>query len=696
MRRATVRDVENMRGTLRPLINGLAGKWRWRFNRLRCMSIPEIGHRICRGILLQIESAGLLIEQGPPVPDFSRDSVAWISAAAIGRPEHYIATAQRVMAGRFDIFAIEDVFLGVPPAWNRDPRTGIEGPMTFGKVLDYRDPTLVGDIKYLWETNRHLHIVTLAQSYKLTADLVYLRAIRTHLESWFAECPYPLGPNWSSSLEPAIRLINWSLAWQLVGGLRSPMFAARDGQEFRGKWLQSIYQHSEYINGHFSLYSSANNHLTGEATGLFVASVTWPYWQKSSRWAQKARNIIEREAVLQNSADGVNREQAVSYQQFVLDFLLLAGLAGRANGIQFGDAYWARIEAMLEYLASIMDVAGNVPMIGDADDGFVVRLSMQPDFDPYRSLLATGAVVFKRADFRVKAGSLDEKTKWLLGDEAEKVCVALSTAAPVLPPRRAFPEGGYYVLGSDFETADEIRVVADAGPLGYQAIAAHGHADALSFTLSVGGDAFLIDPGTYAYHTQKPWRDYFRGTSAHNTVRVDGLDQSVSGGNFLWLQKANAACEVWEPGDDTDVFQGTHDGYARLVDPVIHRRRITLQKKRRLLLIDDTIECVGSHRIELFWHFSEHCDVGLEGRLVLAQAGGKTVALSLPEAREAECRLYRGSTAPIAGWVSRRFDHKVPTTTIVWEVLINGRVGVQTGIQCDALQDSRLPDSMAK
>ena len=73
-------------------------------------------------------------------------------------------------------------------------------------------------------------------------------------------------------------------------------------------------------------------------------------------------------------------------------------------------------------------------------------------------------------------------------------------------------------------------------PLGYLSIAAHGHADALSFTLSVGGNEILIDPGTFAYHTQKRWREYFRGTSAHNTLRVDGADQSVPGGNFLWTQ----------------------------------------------------------------------------------------------------------------------------------------------------------------
>jgi hypothetical protein len=201
---------------------------------------------------------------------------------------------------------------------------------------------------------------------------------------------------------------------------------------------------------------------------------------------------------------------------------------------------------MLDFLASIMDAGGNVPMFGDADDGYAVRLSPAEDFCPYRSLLATGAVLFKRGDFKKKAGALDDKTRWLL-PESESVFRELNTERTRLPPRQAFADGGYYVMGCDFCTPAEIRLVADAGPLGYRSIAAHGHADALSFTLSVGGREFFVDPGTYAYHTQPAWREYFRGTAAHNTVRVDGENQSVSGGNFMWIHRRGLAARCGSP-----------------------------------------------------------------------------------------------------------------------------------------------------
>ena len=143
------------------------------------------------------------------------------------------------------------------------------------------------------------------------------------------------------------------------------------------------------------------------------------------------------------------------------------------------------------------------------------------------------------------------------------------------------------------------------GRLGYLSIAAHGHADALSFTLSAGGEELLIDPGTFAYHTQKQWRDYFRGTSAHNTVRIDGQDQSVGAGNFLWLAHAPVArARIQCSTPQFDRLVAEHDGYRRLADPVTHRRELCStrdfgrDRRRRDLLprVAHESRCSGTSR----------------------------------------------------------------------------------------------------
>lgn len=660
-----------------------AGGLAWKLNRLRCMSAAEIGHRVVKAAAMRAEQWGF-VRCIVPAPDLWHVPQPWIHADARVDPSPYLVAAERILAGRHDIFALEDMDLGSPPRWNRDPKTGIDAPLDFGKQLDYRDAQRVGDCKYLWEPNRHLHLVTLAQAYALTAQERFADALREQLDSWFTACPFRMGPNWSSSLEAGLRLANWSAAWQLLGGMRSRIFEGTQGEDFRGRWLVSVYQHCEFIAGHLSLHSSANNHLIGEVAGLYTACVTWPHWERLRQWRKRAMAILEREALLQNAPDGVNREQAVSYQQWEIDLLLLPLLAGRAEGEDFSGAYAKRIEAMLEYVASIMDVGGNMPMFGDADDGFVVRLDPHRKFCRFRSQLATGAILFGRGDFKAKAKRLDDKTRWLLGSGADSAFEDVDATGATLPVRRAFPDGGYYVLGAEFETPDEIRLVADAGPLGYREIAAHGHADALSFTLSVGGDEFLVDPGTFAYHTQPEWRAYFRGTAAHNTLRVDGRDQSQSGGNFMWLRKANTLCTHWTPGP-TDHFEGVHDGYRGLEDPVMHRRAIALDKAARRITIDDTLEMDGRHDVELFLHCHEDCEVDVDSNLVTLKRGARSLEVLLPDIAGAEVRVLRGSVDPIGGWVSRAFDRKQPCATIAWRARLTGRAVLRTRIDCGAM-----------
>ena len=89
------------------------------------------------------------------------------------------------------------------------------------------------------------------------------------------------------------------------------------------------------IAGNLSRFSSANNHLIGEAAGVYVAASTWPLWPQMREWGERCRAILEEECHRQNAPDGGNREQAFGYQTFVLDFLLIAGLAARAPRRRF-------------------------------------------------------------------------------------------------------------------------------------------------------------------------------------------------------------------------------------------------------------------------------------------------------------------------------------------------------------------------
>jgi hypothetical protein len=190
------------------------------------MSAAAVGWRVRQAAVRRLEGLGIGLASEAPVSAGTSGS-AWISPWPTDfNAKAYVEAAERTIAGKWSFFALRDGQLGFPPRWNRDPKTGIEVPLAFGTDIDYRNEQVVGDIKYLWDLNRHLELVTLAQAWWLTQEPRFAKAARSLLASWLEQCPYPRGPNWTSSLESAVRLVNWACAWHLLGGDSSLVFAA--------------------------------------------------------------------------------------------------------------------------------------------------------------------------------------------------------------------------------------------------------------------------------------------------------------------------------------------------------------------------------------------------------------------------------------------------------------------------------------
>jgi hypothetical protein len=172
----------------------------------------------------------------------------------------------------------------------------------------------------------------------------------------------------------------------------------------------------------------------------------------------------------------------------------------------------------------------------------------------------------------------------------------------------------------------------------------------------------LVDPGTYDYFSYPKWLEYFRSTRAHNTVVIDGRDQSEMLGLFLWGQRAKADCLSWQPTDVGGKVVGKHDGYMHLDDPVTHKRMLDLEGQE--LVVRDDIITRGKHEIEVFFHLAEHCVVNPAGRnRYLVDVGPGTVEIELDPRLKVE--EFRGSEDPICGWVSRGYHQKEASTTLV-------------------------------
>jgi hypothetical protein len=582
--------------------------------------------------------------------------------------------ADRIAAGLIPLFDLGEHALGEPVDWNRDAKTGKTAGLRFAPWIDYRDARVTGDCKFVWEPNRHQHFVVLARACRATGEACYAQAALTQWEHWLEQCPYGLGMNWRSPLELAIRLINWVWTLNLIRPLQ--MLTA----SFRAQLLNAVYLQLWEISRKYSRGSSANNHLIGEAAGVYIASRYFDSFNGAARLQAESSEILCDQIIAQTFSDGGSREQAFGYHPFVLQFLLLAGLVARHTGEDFPPAYWNRLHQMFLFMCTMAAGDDRLPMIGDCDDGYVLDLDADPhDIRPW---LATGGSLFDDPQLRACAGTVFEASHWLPG--------ALSSAAlePQAGPSEgqqletcAFPESGYYLLQSGhYGQPDRISVVFDCGPLGYKTIAAHGHADALSFTLRAFGLDVLVDPGTFDYFSYPHWRSYFRSTRAHNTVVVDDVDQSVMRGPFLWGAQAQARCLEWEPGADGGRVYGEHDGYGRLGSPVIHRRSIELRGSRRELIIEDELRTDGHHDYRFYLHLAEHCQIArVDGNRYEIDVGPGSVVLELD--RRLRVQVLRGSESPVGGWVSRGYHRKVASDTIIGRWAQRGRLHLRTRVE---------------
>ncbi|MGB2986091.1 MAG: alginate lyase family protein [Phycisphaerae bacterium] len=579
--------------------------------------------------------------------------------------------ADRIVDHRLDLFDLADHHLGEKIDWNYEYKVRKHTSMRAASAVDYRDYAANGDCKFVWEPNRHHQLVVLGRAYHVTHDEGYAAAAVEQLDNWIRQCPYGRGMNWRSPLELAIRLINWVWTLELING-SSVMTPDR-----RERFLQLVYQHLFEITRKYSRFSSANNHLIGEAAGVFIAGSYFTGLKTATRWCKRSREILAREILRQTYSDGGTREQATGYHLFALQFFLLAGLVARNGGDDFAQPYWDRLERMFDFVAFLSEGGESLPMIGDCDDGYVLDLGGRANV--VASLMCIGAILFERPDFKARAGEFQEAAFWLFGPEGRDRFERIESEPVEVPiGPRALPDAGCYLLQRGRRRiADRISVLFDCGELGFLSIAAHGHADALSIVLRVAGVDVLVDPGTYDYFTYGPWREYFRSTRAHNTVVIDDMDQSQMLGLFLWGRKARCRCIRWAPTLRGGVVSAEHNGYARLADPVVHRRTVTLQDDEAELIVQDDILARGEHSVAMYWHLAEHCRVEAKGHNHFEIDYGDGFVTVTMDSR-LSVSMVTGSEKPILGWVSRTYHRKVHSTTLVGRCASEGSLSLTT------------------
>ena len=555
--------------------------------------------------------------------------------------------------------------------WHLDIQSGKTFPLKFSKDIDIRSGEY-GNAKIVWEINRLQFLLPLAVKYRLTNDEVDLQSWISLVKSWVRENPYLKGINWYSNIEINIRLIVWYFCWQILFGddrLKKNDEFIRFTKEV---WLPIIYDHCVYSNNNPSKYSSANNHLIAEYSGLFIASVCWPF-KEADKWNVYAQNGLEKEIIKQHSENGINKEEASEYIQFITDFFLIPFAIAEKRAIQFSETYKKSLYKICEYVQNLLDIKGGFVKYGDEDDGKVLIASADPHFNNFLSILISGAILFKEKQFKKNYNKFDFKNWLIMGEQGRSIYDTLGNNNNEL--KSAFyNDDGHFIFRKTYkENPDkEIYLHLDAAPLGFLSIAAHGHADALSIILTLDGNPILVDAGTYTYHTEKEWRKYFVSTVAHNTICIDNINQAEYIGPTMWLQHYEVDVLNITQQENIETVSAKHNGYSKI--DCYHERTIEFNREKEFFVITDDVSVNDEpHIIFQPWHLHPEVSVEkIDKHTFILRNDKINRKVKIEFSPLLNIEIINGQTEPIMGWYSPSFLKKVPTRVFHGSMETNG------------------------
>lgn len=638
--------------------------FRWYASRLRSMSAAEVGWRVGRVAARRAHAAGLPV--GRPAAGYSdgmRDAALDAFRAARRRPvlldrsraraladahprwaADLVDAAERAARLEVTYFGYPTVAVPAPVDWHFDPVSGTTWPTTAASAIDYR--TAAGDVKWIWELNRLQHLPLLAQAWLITGEARFSAAAFDQIDDWIRQNPPGVGIGWRNPFEPGLRAISIALALQ---GLRDSPDLTVD--RF-ARITDMLVATAQYCWSDRSRFSSANNHLVGELAGLAVVALVFPDLPGATTWERRAVLELEAEAGRQILDDGSGAEQAVGYQVFTAELLLAVGALLQVRDGQMPDGIRRALIRSGHYLAALVGDGDPAPRIGDDDEGFAFRL----DGSPLRSVRDhLGLVAAVTGDpVSSRHGTASWTSAWFGGLAGTRVPTGAPSNLETVGDSHHASAGGLVILRSDRR-----RVVMDVGPLGFLSIAAHGHSDALSVTVALDGDDLIGDPGAASYYGHPEWRTVHRGTRVHATVEVDGVDQSVMAGPFMWSRHAEVRVNAVDLA--AGIVDAEHDGYLRLAEPVRHRRWLLAPPDEDSILVVDHVSGHGRHRVRTSWPLAPALGVVRAPGGHLVTRGGTAIAqIATVATSPLTVEEVRGDESSGLGFWSNRLESREP------------------------------------
>lgn len=476
----------------------------------------------------------------------------------------------------------------------------------------------------LWKYNLHYfdYVAALGERYVQEGDEQAYQTFRRLVDEWIAACPVATALAWDP-YPSSLRICNWIKACRWF----EP--ALRDDVSFAARLANSIHAQTRFLEENLE-YHLLGNHLIENGRALLYAGLFFA-GRDAERWRKKGEQILWDELDRQFLADGGHEERSPMYHQMMLHLYqeVVAVLNGASAALPAGVSQ--KIGAMADWNAEMRHPDGEIALLNDA---------------------------------------------------------AFQVAAPPLPPHkrapvaadglRAMAASGYFVFR---DQAARNYLVFDGGPLGPDHQPGHGHCDTLSYELSINGLRFVVDAGVSDYYGDLNWRLYYRSTRAHNTVVVDGVDQSEVWDRFRVARRAHPIDVRWEDrGAPLRYVYAGHSGYGRLPGNVFHHRWLCWID-RRFWLVCDRISGRGRRQVESLIHFHPEVEIlrtpGPAGATQngLVRRGPTELQIAIWGAQNVV--PYSGELAPLQGWYSPEFGLQCKNR--VWGLVYDGEAPIWLG-----------------
>jgi hypothetical protein len=567
-------------------------------------------------------------------------SVSRGAVEASWTPQLAVEEAERILNGELKYFAHKFIRTGFPPDWHKDPISGIK--LDASKHWSAISNEGEVDIKFVWEASRFGMVYTLVRAYGSTRDEKFAEAFWELIESWAESNPPNTGPNWMDGQEAALRLMAWTFGFYAF--LDSPSTTPERIAQF----TVMVAAHAERIdkNIDYAIFTHSN-HTISEAFGLWLVGTLFPELRDAEKYLTLGCRILEQEAATQIFPDGTYSMYSLNYHRFILHIYFCMIQLGDLNQSPVSSLILDRVSASLDFLFQLIDPeTGQMPVYGSNDGALVLPLN-NCDFTDYRPLLQLGSYLTKK-ELPFEPGPWDEDIFWL--------CSPLSLqgrGARVRVKKNSFPHGGLHLLHNTNSKAILRCTDFHSRP---------SHADQLHVDLWLHGKNIACDAGTYLYSGKAVWRNGLAHTSVHNTITVDRQDQMKMVSRFIWTDWARGRVLK----HDENIWQGEHNGYRRLPDPVNHRRTVLSLDGDRWLVVDH-LNGKQPHHYALYWLLNDFSFEQQENLIVLSVDSTKyKLQVGLMNGKSA-FSVVRGDPNSTRGWRAQYYGDKASAISAMLE-----------------------------